>query len=63
MTTQTEAELTATIYRQLEGLFNKPIHLIHSKDSIIPSARHLENEVLVQPKHIVDAVSKCLSYA
>jgi len=34
-----------------------PVRLIHSADSIIPSARHLERDVLVQPETIVKRVS------
>ncbi len=51
------AEVTATIQKIFAGNFPRPIHLIHSLDSIIPSARHLESEVLVQPDTIVKAVS------
>ena len=32
------------------------VRLIHSADSIIPSARHLEKEVLVQPEWIVQRI-------
>ena len=52
------AEVAATIHKFFGGNFRPFIHLIHSLDSIIPSARHLESEVLVQPETIVRAISE-----
>lgn len=51
------AEVAAAINQTLRGRFKKTIHLIHSKDSIIPSSRHLEKEVLVQSQTIVDSIA------
>ena len=39
------------------------VRLIHSTDSIIPSARHLEKEVLVQPEGIVHRIVRDLHAA
>jgi hypothetical protein len=39
------------------------VRLIHSADAIIPSARHLEKEVLVQPEGIVHRIVRDLHAA
>jgi pyruvate/2-oxoglutarate/acetoin dehydrogenase E1 component len=49
------AEVASVFARALPSL-RAPIRLIHSADSIIPSSRHLEREVLVQPQTIVDCI-------
>ncbi len=56
------AEVAATIVRDLPEL-RIPTRLIHSADSIIPSARHLEREVLVSPDTIISRISRDLSHA
>ena len=50
------SEVALTL-RRGNPAFRGPIELIHSADSIIPSARHLESEVLVQPQDIVSRVA------
>lgn len=47
----------ALALRRGRPAFRGPIELIHSADSIIPSARHLEAEMLVQPQDIVSRVA------
>lgn len=49
------AEVAATISRQMPEV-RVPIQLVHSADSIIPAARHLEREVLVSVEQIKAAV-------
>jgi pyruvate dehydrogenase E1 component beta subunit len=50
------AEVATVLAREFPAL-RAPVRLIHSADSIIPSARHLEKEVLVQPETIVHRIS------
>jgi pyruvate/2-oxoglutarate/acetoin dehydrogenase E1 component len=47
------------VHRELGGM-RKPIRQIHARNSVIPTARHLEDLVLVQPKTIRDAVLEAL---
>ncbi len=54
------AEVAAVLARDFPQL-RAPVQLIHSADSIIPSARHLEQEVLVQSRDIVDRVARTFS--
>lgn len=56
------AEVAAVIARELPQL-RAPVRLIHSADAIIPSARHLEKGVLVQPEDIVQRISRDLTHA
>ncbi|MCG5216560.1 transketolase C-terminal domain-containing protein [Streptosporangium soli] len=42
------AELAQEIYPRLWGRLRHPIRLVHSADSVIPTAAHLERRVLVQ---------------
>ena len=56
------AEVSATLARELPEL-QIPVRLIHSADSIIPSARHLEREVLVGPDDIFHRLSRDLAHA
>ena len=56
------AEVAASLARDEPG-FGVPVGLIHSADSIIPSARHLERAVLVQPGDIVERLTRELPHA
>jgi pyruvate dehydrogenase E1 component beta subunit len=49
-------EVAQHLYSSLWGSLKYPIHLIHSKESIIPSAPHLEKRVIVQAEDIATAV-------
>jgi pyruvate/2-oxoglutarate/acetoin dehydrogenase E1 component len=49
-------EIAQQIYRRLWGRLRNPITLVHSSDSVIPAAVHLENGVLVQ----ADTISRAL---
>ncbi|RSM70913.1 alpha-ketoacid dehydrogenase subunit beta [Actinoplanes sp. ATCC 53533] len=50
------AEVAAAIYPLLWGRLTRPIRLVTSRDSVIPAARHLENEVLVQTETVYRAI-------
>lgn len=49
------AEVAAVIASEFPAR-RSPVRLVHSADSIIPSARHLEQEVLVSPESIVQSI-------
>jgi pyruvate/2-oxoglutarate/acetoin dehydrogenase E1 component len=51
-------EIAQRIYRQLWGRLKNPITLVHSSDSVIPAAAHLENGVLVQAGAIRQALGE-----
>ncbi len=51
------AEVAQQIYEQLWDRLRGRVRLIHSRSSIIPSAGHLEKEVLVQARDICDTVA------
>ncbi|GCE15797.1 alpha-ketoacid dehydrogenase subunit beta [Tengunoibacter tsumagoiensis] len=53
-------EVAHQIYTQLWGQLKHPIQLIHSKESIIPAAPHLEKQVLVQMEDIYQAVIEAI---
>jgi pyruvate/2-oxoglutarate/acetoin dehydrogenase E1 component len=55
-------ELAITLASHFPKL-KTPIRFIHSKNSIIPSARHLEREVLVQPETIINRITDDLTHA
>lgn len=57
------SEVATVLSHTLPGANCPPIHLIHSKDAIIPAARHLEREVLVQPDDIVTRIHRELQHA
>lgn len=42
---------------EVAAVLGRPVRLLHSADSIIPSARHLETEVLLQPETIVQSIA------
>lgn len=50
------AEVAARLYPRLWGRLTAPIRLVASGDSVIPAARHLEQEVLVQSETVYEAV-------
>ena len=51
------AESVATaIYSRLWGRLENPVICLHSKSSIIPCARHLEERVLLQSDHVFEAL-------
>ncbi|MFF5216630.1 alpha-ketoacid dehydrogenase subunit beta [Micromonospora sp. NPDC000442] len=52
------AEVAAALHPPLWGTLAAPIRLIHSLDSIIPAAAHLERQVLVQSDTIRHAVKE-----
>ncbi len=56
------AEVAAVLARDLPQM-RAPVRLIHSADSIIPSARHLEREILVGPEQIIRQISGDFSHA
>jgi pyruvate dehydrogenase E1 component beta subunit len=56
------AEVSATLARDLPEL-RLPVRLIHSADSIIPSARHLEAQVLLGPDDIFHRISRDFLHA
>jgi pyruvate dehydrogenase E1 component beta subunit len=50
------AEVARVLYPRLWGSLARPIRLVTSRDSVIPAARHLEDDVLVQAGTIYRAV-------
>jgi len=50
------AEVAGALYPLLWGRLTQPIRLVTSRDSVIPAARHLENDVLVQAGTVYRAV-------
>jgi pyruvate/2-oxoglutarate/acetoin dehydrogenase E1 component len=50
------AEVAAALYPRLWGRLRAPIRLVTSAASVIPAARHLEDEVLVQTDTVYEAV-------
>ncbi|SDT80533.1 alpha-ketoacid dehydrogenase subunit beta [Actinoplanes derwentensis] len=50
------AEVATLLYDRLWGHLTEPVRLVHSADSVIPAAAHLEQEVLVQEHDIVQAL-------
>jgi len=53
-------EVAQQIYERLWNSLKHPVHLIHSKESIIPSAPHLEKQVLVQAEDIYTAIIEAM---
>lgn len=54
------AEVAQQLHRRLWGKLPRPVALVHSEDSIIPSAAHLEERVLVSGATIRRAVVEAL---
>ncbi|GLZ31996.1 pyruvate dehydrogenase [Lentzea sp. NBRC 105346] len=50
------AEVAHVLHERLWGRLRRPVRLVHSADSVIPTAVHLEREILVQADTIVEAV-------
>ena len=46
------SEIAQSIHSRLWGRLSRPVRLVHSADSIIPTAPHLERTVLVQESTI-----------
>lgn len=55
------AEVAQQVHSRLWGRLRRPVSLVHSAASVIPSAAHLERDVLVQDTAIVRAVQELLS--
>ncbi|MFF0316878.1 alpha-ketoacid dehydrogenase subunit beta [Micromonospora sp. NPDC005252] len=55
------AELAQVVHRRLWGSLRAPVRLVHSADSVIPTAAHLERTVLVQDTDIRQAVKEVVS--
>jgi pyruvate dehydrogenase E1 component beta subunit len=53
-------EIAGRIYDRLWGRLRNRIVLVHSRDSVIPSATHLEREVLVQASTISHALREAV---
>jgi pyruvate/2-oxoglutarate/acetoin dehydrogenase E1 component len=54
------AEIAQQVHRRLWPTLRRPVALVHSADSVIPAAAHLEAQVLVQDTTIVHAVREAL---
>lgn len=54
------SEVAAALHQRLWGALRRPVRLVHSADSIIPTAAHLERDVLVQADTIRSAVLEVL---
>jgi pyruvate/2-oxoglutarate/acetoin dehydrogenase E1 component len=54
------AELAQQIHRRLWGTLRRPVTLVHSADSVIPAAAHLEREVVVSAAAIRRAVTEAV---
>jgi pyruvate dehydrogenase E1 component beta subunit len=52
------AEVASQLYQRVWHRLRRPIVQVHSRDSVIPAARHLEDQVLVQAATIYDAVRR-----
>ena len=57
------AEVAQKIYEALWGELKNPIRSIHSRDSIIPSAAHLEKDVIVQADDIYETIMTAVLHA
>lgn len=53
-------EVAHAIHQRLWGRLKHPVTLIHSADSVIPAATHLEHRVVVQAADIFEAVARRL---
>ncbi|WP_150256186.1 transketolase C-terminal domain-containing protein [Nocardiopsis deserti] len=54
------SEVAQAVHRTMWSDLRRPVSLVHSQDSVIPTAAHLENEVLVSADTISAAVTKAL---
>lgn len=57
------AEIARVLYDALWGKLRHKIHLLSSRDSVIPCASHLERQVLVQAEEIAGAIKAEVLYA
>lgn len=55
------SEIAQMIHTQLWGVLRQPVRLVHSRDSIVPAAAHLEREVLVQDTTIHRVLKEALA--
>ena len=55
------SEVATALHQHLWTTLRRPVRLVHSADSIIPTAAHLEREVLVQAETIRAAVLEVLA--
>ncbi|HET8847113.1 MAG TPA: transketolase C-terminal domain-containing protein [Ktedonobacteraceae bacterium] len=53
-------EIAQQIYTHLWSSLHHPVQLIHSKESVIPAAPHLEKQVIVQAEDIYHDISQAL---
>lgn len=49
-------EVARHIHERLWGALKRPVTLLNSRDSVIPTAPHLERQVLLQSQDIIDAL-------
>lgn len=55
------SEIARSLYEELWGTLRRPIRLISSADSVVPSAAHLERDVLVQDTDIAQALRRAVN--
>ncbi|MEO6089062.1 MAG: transketolase C-terminal domain-containing protein [Umezawaea sp.] len=55
------AELAQQLHTRLWGQLDKPVRLVHSRDSVVPTAAHLERAVLVQDDDIRRAIRELVT--
>jgi pyruvate/2-oxoglutarate/acetoin dehydrogenase E1 component len=49
-------DISVQLYQRMMGTLSHPIQYVHSKDSVIPSTRHLETAILVQEEDVYQAI-------
>jgi pyruvate dehydrogenase E1 component beta subunit len=54
------SEVAQLIHQELWDDLDRPVLLVHSKDSVIPASAHLEKEVLIQDTTISEAIVEAL---
>jgi pyruvate/2-oxoglutarate/acetoin dehydrogenase E1 component len=54
------SEVAQLIHQELWDDLDRPVLLVHSKDSVIPASAHLEKEVLIQDTTISEAIEEAL---
>lgn len=57
------AEVGQRVYERLWDALSQPVRLLSSRDSVIPTALHLERSVLLQPADIADALRAMVTRA
>jgi pyruvate dehydrogenase E1 component beta subunit len=53
-------EVAQQLYTHLWGVLEQPVQLIHSRESVIPTASHLEKQVIVQAEDITRALREAM---